>query len=239
MNDTPQNLPAVATESAGILAVIERVALDKDADISKLERLLEMQERIMGKNAEIAFNHAMADMQEELPMIEKTSKAHNSKYAKLEDIHEKIAPCLKKHGFSISFNTSFQDKAVIITGTISHREGHSKSSDIRLPIDNSGSKNDVQGMGSTISYGRRYLLGLLLNIVTRDEDNDGNGSDVITIEQAALIDERLNKLGGNKKAFLAYFKVDDVRNILAKDYARADAALTTSEKKAKQPQTKG
>ena len=128
MNDTTQNLPAVHSESAGVLDIIKAVAISPDVDVSKLERLLEMQERIMGKQAEIAFNHAMADMQEELPMIEKTSKAHNSKYAKLEDIHEKIAPCLKKHGFSLSFNTDFQDKAVVITGTISHREGHSKSS---------------------------------------------------------------------------------------------------------------
>jgi hypothetical protein len=37
--------------------------------VVKLEKLLDMQERIFSKNAEIAFNGAMAEMQAELPVI--------------------------------------------------------------------------------------------------------------------------------------------------------------------------
>ena len=42
-----------------------------------------------------------------------------------------------------------------------------------LPLDTSGSKNGVQAVGSTVSYGKRYAICALLNISTGD-DTDGN-----------------------------------------------------------------
>ena len=41
-------------QSNNVLAVISRAATDKDVDISKMERLLDMQERVMAKEAEMA-----------------------------------------------------------------------------------------------------------------------------------------------------------------------------------------
>ena len=219
----------VQQNDAGFLAVVEKLANNPNINVEVISRMLDMQERIMAKNAEMSFNNAMADMQEELPMIDKTAKAHNSKYAKLESIHAQISPVLKKFGFSLSFDSVFEEKVVIVTGTLSHREGHSKSSNIRLPIDNSGSKNDVQGMGSTISYARRYLLGMLLNIVTKDEDDDGNAMKFITIEQAADLDERLNKCGANKAAFLKIYGATDIRSLPAAKLSDALARISKKE----------
>lgn len=219
----------VKREDASLISVVEKLAQNPNISVDVLSRMLDMQERIMAKNAEMAFNEAMADMQDELPMIEKTSKAHNSKYAKLEDIHKEISPVLKKFGFSLSFDSEWAEKHVVITGTLSHRAGHNKSSNIRLPIDNSGSKNDVQGMGSTISYARRYLLGMLLNIVTKDEDDDGNTLRTITIEQAADLDERLNACGANKPKFLKMYGVTDIRNIPSAKLSDALAQVAKKE----------
>ena len=65
-----------------------------------------------------------------------------------------------------------------ITAILSHREGHSEETTLTLDADKSGSKNAVQAVGSSISYGQRYAAVALLNITTRGMDDDGeNASD--------------------------------------------------------------
>ncbi|WNZ54812.1 ERF family protein [Microbulbifer sp. MKSA007] len=161
-----------ASEATQMLAVIERVAANPEADIDKLERLLDMQERVMNRNAEQAFNAALAQMQNELPTVAETAEGHNGKYAPLEKINETVRPALQKHGFAVTFRTKQQNNAVEIIAVLSHREGHHEETSLILPLDTSGKKNTVQAIGSTVSYGKRYALCALLNIST-GEDTDG------------------------------------------------------------------
>lgn len=123
-----QNLPApAASESAAIIQVIERAAMNPNVDIDKMERLLQMQERIMERQAKAAYDAAFADMQNDLPEIGERGgiKDRNgnvqSRYALWEDINEAIKPVLAKHGFGISFRTGQQerqDRAVEIEGNV-------------------------------------------------------------------------------------------------------------------------
>jgi len=79
-------------ESKGMLAVIEKFASSPDVDVLKLEKMLEMQERVLAKQAEIDFNVAMAELQPNMKPVKKLSKGHNSAYAKYEDIDKEIRP---------------------------------------------------------------------------------------------------------------------------------------------------
>ena len=45
---------------------------------------------------------------------------------------------------------------------------------MKLPADTSGSKNVVQAIGSSVSYGKRYTMQALLNITSGGEDDDGH-----------------------------------------------------------------
>ena len=174
MSDKPASLPAVSTETQAIMQMIERVVLNPDADMDKLDKMLDMQERILNRNAKQAFTADLAAMQAELPLVGKSGEGHNkAKYARLEDINEAIRPTLQKYGFAVTFRTKQADKTLTVTAILSHRMGHSEETDLILPLDTSGSKNAVQAVGSTISYGKRYALCLLLNISTGD-DTDGN-----------------------------------------------------------------
>jgi len=63
-----------------------------------------------------------------------------------------------------------------------------------LPLDNSGSKNAVQAVGSSVSYGKRYVMAALLNITTRGEDDDGNAAapiKTVTAFQSGQLSQRL------------------------------------------------
>lgn len=167
-------LPAVSHETQAIMQMIERVVLNPEADMDKLDKMLDMQERILNRNAKQAFTADLAAMQSELPLVGKAGEGHNkAKYAKLEDINEAIRPTLQKYGFAVTFRVKQTDKLLTVIAILSHRLGHSEDTDLMLPLDTSGSKNAVQAVGSTISYGKRYALCALLNISTGD-DTDGN-----------------------------------------------------------------
>ena len=170
----PAQMPAVSAETQAIMQMIERVVLNPDADMDKLDKMLDMQERILNRNAKQSYTADLAAMQAELPLVGKLGEGHNkAKYARLEDINEAIRPTLQKYGFAVTFRTKQAEKTLTVTAILSHRMGHSEETDLILPLDTSGSKNAVQAVGSTISYGKRYALCLLLNISTGD-DTDGN-----------------------------------------------------------------
>jgi hypothetical protein len=168
--------------SGGLLGVIARAARDPAVDIDKMERLLQMQEQVMARQAKGAFAVALAELQPHLPVISERGKILNGKgdvqstYARWEDINEAIRPLLAEHGFSLNFRTGRADKDVTVTGVLTHREGHSEETTITLPVDSSGSKNAVQAVASSTQYGKRYTASALLNITSRGEDDDGQSA---------------------------------------------------------------
>lgn len=227
-----ENLPAVQDNTTNFLEVISKAARDPNVDVAKMHGLLDVQERMMNKQAEISFNNALADLQGKLPRIKKDAKiAHNSKlistYATYEAIDDIIRPLLIEHGFSLRFNSKEHNGKVIISGTLAHRDGHSITDEIPLSIDSSGAKNNVQGVGSTISYGKRYIVSMLLNLVFEGEDDDGRGGGgtVLADDQAAEIKGLLQQHNMDVKAFLNYMGADSVDQIAAAKYEQAIMAI--------------
>jgi len=231
LNDTPTSM----------LAVIERAAMNPDVDVAKMQALLEMQERVMVKQAELQFNTAKSQLMEVLPTVTKQGKIEftdkdgnfrSTPFARYEDIDRVIRPFLIQYGFSVSFDSEPVEGGSLMSGTLSHSGGHSKTSSIRLPLDTSGSKNNLQAMGSTISYGKRYLVGMLLNIITVGEDNDGaTFGECIDIEKAAEIDTLIRESGADLEKFLSYMAVESIQDILTKDYKKAINSLNAKKKK--------
>jgi hypothetical protein len=136
-----------------IVEVIEKCALNPQVDVNKMEKLLDMQERILNRNARQAFASAMSLMQGDLPEITQKGEIKirgevQSKYGKFEDINEAIKPILKKFGFAISFRIKQEDKQIKVTAILCHSEGHSEETELILPVDTSGNKNSVQAAGS-------------------------------------------------------------------------------------------
>lgn len=174
----PQEV-APAEYAASLMDVIARAASDPNVDIDKMERLIEMQERVQRRNAEVAYNAALADLQPRLPVISERGgiKDRNgnvqSTYALWEDVNEAIRPLLSEFGFALSFKVHRAEDQISVTGILSHREGHKEETTLTLPTDTSGSKNAVQAVGSSTQYGKRYTAFALLNITSTGEDDDG------------------------------------------------------------------
>lgn len=189
---TPAPPAPIATGGDPFLMMIERAAQNPLVDIDKMERLFRMKLDMEERQAKAAYLSALAEMQPKLPVITKhgvisknvkDDRGQNTgrqeamtKYAKWEDVVEGITPVLAEHGFSLSFRVAqpTQDR-VAVSGVLGHRDGHTEETTLALPIDSSGAKNNVQGWGSSVSYGKRYTAFALLNISARGEDDDGNG----------------------------------------------------------------
>ena len=218
-----------AAEGTTLLSVISRAASDPNVDIEKMERLMAMHERMLAQQAVVAFNESLSDMQSELPSVGERGgiKDRNgnvqSTYALWEDINQAIKPVLQKHGFALSFRTDCAE-GISVTAVLSHKGGHREETTIKLPADATGSKNAVQSVGSSTSYGKRYTAGALLNLRTGDIDDDGasGGKPTLSEEQVANLDTLLTEIGGDAKArYLRYAKVQSLDQILAANYSDA------------------
>jgi ERF superfamily len=217
-------------ETSVVLGGITRAALDPNVDVAKLERLLAIQERLLADQRRTAFMASLARLQEKLPQIAKSGTILDkdgrtrNRFAKIEDIDVAIRPLCAEEGFSISFDSKAVGNVIEFTGTLHHREGHAETKTISLPVDNGAGRNAVQSVGSTTSYARRYLLGMHLNLVTRDEDDDGAGgkaSDPITASQADEIRRLLGEVGGDTSRFLRWLGVESVDHVRLSQYGRA------------------
>ena len=225
--------PTVEPEAATLLAVISRAAADPSCDLDKMERLMAMHERMLAHNAAAQFANALADMQSELPSIgERGDAAGRYKFALWEDINTAIKPILQKHGFALSFRIDTAN-GITVTGVLSHRNGHREQTSITLPADGSGNKNAVQAVASSVSFGKRYTAGALLNLTSHGEDDDAYATAVerITEAQAATLQDMIDATGADKAKFLAWLKVESVGAIPAKAYDAAFKALKAKERK--------
>ena len=170
----------VAGEDAW-LSMIERAARDPSVDVSKMERMFEMRERVMKTSAEQAFNASFVAVRAAVgPVIKnKSNDQTRSKYADLFAIADILDPVMTDNGFAATFGTADcpLEHHYRITGTLLHAQGHSKEYHVDVPVDGAGikgqtNKTATHAFGSTMTYGRRYLKVAMFDISITD--NDGN-----------------------------------------------------------------
>lgn len=116
---------------------------------------------------------AISNAQAEFSTVAKnaTNPHFKSKFAPLDTIIEMIRPILPKHGLAVMQFTDIADAGIVVETVITHSSGQYISGALAMPV----VKQDPQGYGSALTYGRRYALAAALGIVS-DEDVDGNGS---------------------------------------------------------------
>jgi len=247
-----KRLPTPPSDSTcAVLALIERMALDPRADAEKLERVIAMYERAKAKEAELAYNAAKGRILKKLAgikivktrrvlcEIEKQKPQNDSseafKYAPLEEIDKHLRPLLAKENMDLSYSGEPQDGGrILIRGRLKHLpSGHYEDSFMPAPPDTSGSKSDVQAVGSTNSYLRRYVACNIFNIVVVGDDDDGNGGPVNEAQTKEIV-ELIKKAKAGPK-FLKYMKAQSIEEagsieaavatIAARDYRKAISTL--------------
>lgn len=184
MSDNPENLPARSDDRflparvdhvSGTLALIKS-AIDKGIDPEALGKLLDLQDRVMAKQAAMAFNEAKKRFQAECRPITKnrTAEFKSTKYtfADLEQVTQSIRPLLEKHGFSYSFDQTHNGGIIQVTCYLRHEQGHQEATTFSAPWGTNAGMSEAQKYASATTFCQRYALRLALGLPV-GEDNDG------------------------------------------------------------------
>lgn len=228
-----------APPADAVLAIIAQASRDPQVDVAKLQILLEMRERVMAKEAETAFAQSMRLAQSEMvPVVRDAQNNHTqSRYARLETVDAGIRPVYTKFGFSLTFDAPESEAdGVTVCCSVLHDRGHVKPYRLKGALDTTGAKGtsnktDIQGLGSALTYLRRYLTLMIFNVVVVNEDNDGNGSEKLLNEQQAnSILDMLNACDikpntPSMKSFLGLADATRLATIRAVSYNRLMQAL--------------
>ena len=247
---TKQDLPRTEVQEVTayadpFLAMIERAADRPEI----LDKLVAVRNAEIDRRASVAFWADFAQMQPALPTIDRNGcieirkkdkdgerngdVQQSSKYALWADILEACSPHMLQHGFGISFRQkTMPDGKIEVTGILSHREGHHETNSIALMHDSTGSKNAVQAVGSSLSYGMRYMGIMLLGIASKQGDDNGKAAgapETISDEQVVRLQTLIANVGANKDKFLEHMKVSTLEAMPASRFDYAVAALKQKE----------
>jgi ERF superfamily protein len=136
-----------------------------------------MNDRIAAITRNADLYKALLLAKADLPVVAKSRSAriqtqngpgYTYSYADLADVDSQATPVLAEQGLLIDFEMHKADDGnQILTGMLIHPEsGGFKTSEWDV------TGRTPQDQGSSITYGRRYLIGILTGIIT-DEDTDG------------------------------------------------------------------
>lgn len=203
-------------------------------DTTLAEKLMDLADRWDKRNERKAFDAALAAAKAELPVIIKNREMNagsgrtSYKYEDMAAIAKAIDPVLARHGLSYRFRTTGTASHLTVTCIIFHEAGHAEENSLTAPNDTSGSKNAVQSIGSTQTYLQRYTLKAALGLAA-SADDDGNGgndrADTISEEQAVKLTTLMKEKKADYEKFCAYFRIETLTALPAKDFDRAIEAL--------------
>ena len=175
-----------------------QIAVEKGASVEQLERLMALQERYEANEAKKEFVAAMTRFKENPKVIEKnklvdfqTSKGRTSyKHATLANVCDVIGPELSAVGISHRWETEQLENGMIrVTCILTHARGHSEKVWLQAGRDDTGNKNSIQAVGSTVTYLQRYTLLAATGMAVADQrDDDGGGGSVHEMNPDAKAD---------------------------------------------------
>lgn len=224
---TPDDLIAQAA-AAGNLALVE-----------KLMDLAERRDKAMARRA---FDAAISAAKAEIPIIRKnrhvdfTSQKGRThyRYEDFAEVARTVNPVLGAHGLSYRYRTAQDGTTVTVTCVVSHRDGYSEETVLSAARDDSGNKNNIQAVASTVNYLQRMTLKVALGLAASENDDDGHAagaSDLITMEQVEQLQALADEVGADLPRFCRHMGVAALVNLPAKRFGEAIASLETKRAK--------
>lgn len=186
---------ATTEVQAGPLAMAMQ-AMKAGMSIADMRGMLELQKDWEANEARKAYVQAMSEFKRNPPEIFKRKEVAFSgtqyMHATLGDVTQAIMQALAEHGISHRWDTVQDGGQIVVTCILTHKLGHSESTRLEGAPDDSGKKNRIQQVASTVTYLQRYTLLAATGLATKDiEDDDGNGGQVH--DSAALLQDWISK----------------------------------------------
>jgi len=210
----PQQQRALVATPAQLL----QIAVERGADLAYVEKLMELQERFEANAARNAHNEAVAGFKSEAVTIIKgklitDGPLKGKRHADLFDVVSAVTPALSKHGLSIGWKMTKDEKDWIeVTCFLRHSAGHAESVAMGGAPDTGPGRNAIQARCSVKTYLERYTATAILGLAATDSDDDGaggkgDGADPLEVWAGrAALAQSLEELGHVSKDGAKHFK---------------------------------
>jgi hypothetical protein len=178
---------------------------------------------------------ALAKAQAELENVERggTNPHYRSKYTQLSAVVDEVRPKLSKNGICyIQAAASGENGQIGVVTRLAHSSGQWIENE---PLYVAPAKTDAQGVGSVITYLRRYTLLALVGIAPDDDDGEAAvGHDAfISEKEAQEIEALIEASGSDTKHVCDVLKVKHLREIPREQFARVKRSLSSKAAKAR------
>ena len=228
------------------------MAIASNADVDRLDKLLDLKERYDREEARKAFTDALAQFKGEDVQISKDkSVGYKNRdgtftgysHATLGNVVGTAVPHMSKHGLSHRWDVVQKDGMVTVTCILTHKGGHSESVSMFAAPDDSGKKNALQQVASTVTYLERYTFLSITGLAVEDMvDDDGQQAEVvveyINEDQVNALHSKITDNGLDMDIFMRWLassaiRADKLENIPANMFktvmSKVDAGIKAKE----------
>jgi hypothetical protein len=216
------------------VSALVKLAVEKDLDVEKLEKLFALYERDQKRLAEQEFFKSLAEFQAVCPPIRKSTEKAASRdggpsynYAELDEIVRTVQPILHGLGFSYTWDMPKPPENGLIECLckLRHVKGHEVVARFVCPFASKAGMSEQQKYASALTYARRYSLIQVLGLSTTEKDTDGiyeephrpvqnarpaeNGGGVsldgyVSLDQVSEIEQKLHEAGRKESHLLTW-----------------------------------
>ena len=222
----------VQQQSTAIATTMQMLqsAMERGADIAQCEMIIALQERIEANEAKKAFDYAMSAFRGEPITIEKDSQVHfknksggftSYKHSTLATVVDAAIPAMSKYGLSHRWRPEQGEGGrITVTCIITHALGHREETSLSASPDETGNKNNIQAIGSTINYLERYTFMAATGLAAKDQDNDGNSPgeakpkwECVTEYQLKELKKLIKESGTDLELFIEWCNVEKLEHV--------------------------
>lgn len=233
MTKTTKSKELVVQQPKTMLQMVADAARDKSVDVAKMRELLGL---LKEEQARIILNPAIIAVQRACPRIvtDAINTHTKSKYAKLEKVSGELEPFMRSAGLAITWSTADSPLPLhyrVVANLIHEQSGAERQYFLDAPSDakgpqGGGNKSEVQGVGSTVSYLRRYLKLMIFDVTIVGEDTDGAAaSKYISSDQMQELVDLCGKSGVSKEKVCQFAKVAELNEIPASRFREVSIAV--------------
>ena len=214
----------------------------KGIDLVALKEILKLREIDDAFKARKAYAKDFATAQANIMPVVKTkeNKHTHSMYADLADVIEITQPIYTKEGFSVTFNETDCPKEghVRAIADVLHYLGHREQYHLDIPLDGAGIKGNanmtaIHAKASAMQYARRYLMCMIWNIPTSDNDGNTQVLPNITDKQLHTLRDLLIAKELPESGLIKVLKVDSLEELPEKRYMEAMGIISAKVKTVK------
>jgi hypothetical protein len=244
LEETPASVPAVR-ETGTMFALLDRIMSDPTMPMERINQAFDFYQRVAADQARKAYDAALAAAQAEFPAITKNrrvnfkAKGGGSEtdyfHEDLAELVEKCGSILAKNGITRKWRTkNAPGEPITVTCILTHVDGHFEETTLCGPRDESGNKNSLQGIASTITYLERYTFKSAIGVASKHDD-DGKASEPapesIDAKQVELIKNMIKSTNSKEDKFCIYMTqiagvpINKIEDIPATKYHPAFDAL--------------